>query len=48
MVGNVVLYPWRYSDGTNVLLRNARLKNLSGVRRSLLALGRVRWILGFG
>ncbi|MGC4959706.1 hypothetical protein ACLQ2P_41470 [Actinomadura citrea] len=38
MVGNVVLYPWRYSDGTKVPLRHARLKNLSGVRRSLLAL----------
>ena len=38
MVGNVVLYPWRYSDGTNVPLRHARFKNLSGVRRSLLAL----------
>ncbi|GAA3821288.1 hypothetical protein GCM10022226_46960 [Sphaerisporangium flaviroseum] len=37
MIGNVVLYPWRYSDGTRVPLEYARME-LSDVRRALLAL----------
>jgi hypothetical protein len=38
MIGNVIIYPWRYSDGSRVPLEDARM-NLSEVRRNLLALG---------
>lgn len=37
MIGNVVLYPWRYADGTQVPLEYARMK-LSDIRRALLSL----------
>lgn len=37
MIGNVVVYPWRYSDGTRVPLEDARMK-LSDIRRALLSL----------
>lgn len=37
MIGNVVLYPWRYADGTLVQLEYARMK-LSDIRRALLSL----------
>ena len=37
MIGNVVVYPWRYADGTHVPLEDARM-TLSDVRRALLAL----------
>ncbi|MFI0453700.1 hypothetical protein [Actinomadura sp. 6N118] len=37
IIGNVVVYPWRYGDGTRVPLEYARMR-LSDVRRALLAL----------
>jgi hypothetical protein len=37
MIGNVVIYPWRYADGTQVPLEDARM-TLSDIRRALLGL----------
>ncbi|MEU7942378.1 hypothetical protein [Microbispora bryophytorum] len=37
VIGNIVLYPWRYSDQMRVPLEHARM-DLSDVRRDLLAL----------
>ena len=39
VVGNVVIYPWRYAKDRRTHRQDARMKPISGIRRSVLSLG---------